>query len=438
MTEAPNHVAIIGAGLAVSSPRPFQSSIQKLNMQIQGLSLALALKKVNISCTIYEARAESYDLGGGITLSPNALRILDKLGVHKRVYDKGFHFDTLAFSDGAGNVKDVYYFGSKRLYGYRAFRIIRKMLINELKEMVIEQGVEMQFNKAFIKVVSETAERVEFEFADGSTATAPILVGADGIHSTVRGGYVAPDIKPIYSGFTAINSVCPRSRLRIPEGFHLPATVMGKAGAFLIVPQEVDGSQLLIGAQRRFAEKDKAGWEALEGDKQGLLDMLRENKDDWPDIVQSALEGAPVENMGIWAFYMIPKLKSWASSKEKRVVLVGDAAHAIPPTAGQGVNQAFEDINMLALLLSKLSATAPLNDALEFWQEYRQARIDKILELTNQMNAKRLPPTEQAKLPPGAIWEDESATRGEGGQLRWLYEPDLDEDVAKWIAARGA
>lgn len=163
--------------------------------------------------------------------------------------------------------------------------------------------------------------------------------------------------------------------------------------------------------------------------------MLRENKDDWPDIVQSALEGAPVENMGIWAFYGIPKLDKWASPAD-RVIVVGDAAHAIPPTAGQGVNQAFEDVNMLALLLSKLSPQVPLAEALKFWQDYRQAGIDKVLELTQQMNAKRLPPAEQAKLPPGAIWKDESATRGEGGQLRWLYEPDLDEDVAKWIAAR--
>lgn len=402
---------------------------------MQGLSLALALKRVNIPCTVYEARAESYDLGGGITLSPNALRILDKLGVYRRVYDKGFHFDTLAFSDGDGNVQDVYYFGSEKLYGYREFRIIRKLLIKELRQTLAEQGVEIQFNKRFTRVIAESADRVDFEFADGSTASSALLVGADGIHSTVR-DYIVPGLKPVYSGFTAINCVCPRSRLRIPNNFHLPATVMAKPGAFLIEPQEIDGSDLLIGAQRRFPERDKAGWDALAADKQGLLDMLRENKADWPDIVQSSLEGAPVENMGIWRFYGIPKLERWAGQEANRVVIVGDAAHAIPPTAGQGVNQAFEDVNMLALLLSKLSPQVPLVEALKFWHHYRQARIDKVLELTQQINAKRLPPAEQAKLPPGAIWKDESATRGGGGQLRWLYEPDLDEDVAKWIAAR--
>ena len=392
------------------------------------------MKKVKIPCTVYEARAESYDLGGGIVLSPNALRVLDRLGVYSRVTNKGFHFDTLAFSDGDGNVKDVYYFGSEELYGYRAFRIIRKLLINELRSMLEEQEVELLFNKPFTRIIAESSDKVDFEFADGSTATSSILVGADGIHSLVR-RYIMPGLEPMYSGFMAINCVCPRSKLRIPENFHLPATVMSKAGAFLMVPQQVDGSELLIGAQSRTPEKSKEEWDKMAADKQGLLDELRKNKADWPDIVQSAMEGAPVENMGIWPFYGIPKFEKWASKKD-RVIVLGDAAHAIPPTAGQGVNQAFEDVNMLAILLSKLSAKIPLADALKFWQDYRQQRVDRVLELTKQMNAKRLPPAEQAKLPPGTIWSDESATRGEGGQLRWLYEPDLDEDVAKWIESR--
>ncbi|OJD12793.1 hypothetical protein AJ78_06670 [Emergomyces pasteurianus Ep9510] len=415
--EVPQHVGIIGAGLS-------------------GLGLALALQKVNIPCTVYEARDESYEVGGGITLSPNALRILDKLGVYERAGVKGFHFDTLAFSDGDGVIKDVYYFGSKQLYGYRGFRIMRQVLIDEMKQMLRGYGVEIHFNKQFTRIISDSPDGVVVEFSDGSTASSVLLVGADGIHSAVR-GHIVPDVKPVYSGMMAINSVCPRSSIRIPENFYLPATIMSKAGAFLMVPQEVDGSQLLIGAQRRFPEKDKDGWDALAADKQGLLDMLRENFSDWPDIVQSALENAPVERMGIWPFYGVPKFSKWASSTD-RVIVLGDAAHAIPPTAGQGVNQAFEDVNMLALLLSNLSPKTPLAEALKFWQEYRQRRIDKVLELTQQMNAKRLPPAEQAKLPPGAIWADDSATKGEGGQLRWLYVPDLDEDVTKWLAGRGS
>ncbi|OAT13511.1 hypothetical protein BDBG_17835 [Blastomyces gilchristii SLH14081] len=209
--ELPQHVAIVGGGLS-------------------GLSLSLALQKVNIPCTVYEERAESYETGGGITLSPN---ILDELGVYDRVRDKGYHFDTLAFSDNDGAIKDVYYFGSEKLYGYRGFRIMS---------------------------IKDSEKEVAIEFADGSVESSDIVVGADGIHSAIR-KHIVPDVKPGYSGLMAINSACSRSGLLIPENFHLPATVMSKVDAFLM----------------RFPEKDKEGWDALAADKQGLLDMLRDN-----------------------------------------------------------------------------------------------------------------------------------------------------------------
>lgn len=129
----------------------------------------------------------------------------------------------------------------------------------------------------------------------------------------------------------------PHLRLRIPNNYHLPATVMGGTGAFLLVPQNPGGTELLIGSQMRMEEKTRLGWAALRADKQHLLETLNKTKDQWPDIVQSALEAAPLENMGIWPFYIVSQLPHWAS-ESSLVVLVGDASHAIPPTAGQGVN----------------------------------------------------------------------------------------------------
>jgi hypothetical protein len=49
------------------------------------------------------------------------------------------------------------------------------------------------------------------------------------------------------------------------------------------------------------------------------------------------------------------------------------------------------------------------------------------------MNAKRLPEAERAKMPPGAIWSNQALTRGEGGELGWLYKPDLAEEANKWV-----
>ncbi|KAI8947554.1 hypothetical protein F4801DRAFT_499077 [Xylaria longipes] len=293
-----------------------------------------------------------------------------------------------------------------------------------------ERHIPIHYNAKLAKITSDGPDKVEFVLANGQVVSAPLVIGADGIHSTVRDTFT--QVKPIYAGFMGINSVVPRSKLRIPDGYNLPATVMAKPGAFLLVPQKPDGSELFIGSQRRFAELDAAGWESLRKDKQKLYDMLQENKAGWPDVVQSALEAAPADKMGFWAFYGILPLASWLS-ESKRIILVGDAAHAIPPTAGQGANQAFEDVRALATLLSKLSPEVPLDKAAARWQAYRQARVKKVLELTQQMNAKRLPESERAKLPPGAIWINLSLTRGDGGELRWLYDPDLAEEAEKWV-----
>ena len=364
-------------------------------------------------------------------LSPNALRVLDSVGVYKRVRDKSLQFDVLTFKDSQDQTTDEYYFGSEKLYGYQAIRIMRKELLDEMKTMLRERNVPVHYDRKLTAITSDRPDLVEFCFADGQTASAPLLIGADGIHSAVRGTFL-PQVKPVYAGFMGISGVVQRSQLRIPEGYSLPATVMAKPGAFLLVPQKSDGSELFVGSQRRFAELDPAGWDALRKDKQKLYDMIQENKSDWPDVVQSALEAMPVDRMGFWAFYGIPPLASWLS-ESKRIILAGDAAHAIPPTAGQGANQAFEDVRALATLLSMLSPEVPLDKAAAQWQTYRQARVKKVLDLTQQMNAKRLPESERAKLPPGAIWTDQSLTRGDGGELRWLYDLNLAQEAESWV-----
>jgi len=389
ISTPPKSVAIVGAGLA-------------------GLTLAISLHQRGVSCQIYELREPSVTTPGALMLSPNALRILESLGLYERLSRQGFNFETVTYKNSNGITTDKYYLGDSNLYKYKALRIYRKTLLSELRAEINRLKIPVTYGVKFSQVVSEDDNGVCFEFNDGSRATADILIGADGIHSTVR-KYIAAEVTPKYSGQVAIH---------------------GKQGAFVMAPQNVDGSEILAGTQRAWPEQDRAGWDRLLADKEQLLELFRTDIESWPAIVQSALDNVPVETLAIWPYYVVPKLDRWFSPLS-RVIIIGDAAHAIPPTAGQGASQGFEDAFTLAALLSHVSPRLPLLTALQVWKDIRQERIDKVIKLTLQLNNARLPEAERAKLPAGEAW-----TSGDSGELAWLYNTDVEQQTMETIKAK--
>ncbi|KAF2809442.1 FAD/NAD(P)-binding domain-containing protein, partial [Mytilinidion resinicola] len=296
--------------------------------------------------------------------------------------------------------------------------------------MVNQLHIPVTYGLKFSHIISEDDNGVSFAFVDGTRASADILVGADGIHSTVR-KYVAPGIVPKYSGQVAITCAIQKTKI-IPSGVHydMPVAIHGKNGAFVMAPQNVDGSEVLAGTQRAWPEQDRAGWDALLADKEKLLALFRTNIEDWPPTAQSALNNVPENTLSIWPYYVVPKLERWFSPG-KRVIILGDAAHAIPPTAGQGASQGFEDSFTLAALLPRLAANLPLDKALVYWKDMRQERVDKVIALTLQLNNTRLPQAEREKLEKeGKAWQS-----GDAGELGWLYNALVEEDVLAWVKA---
>ncbi|MCJ1351303.1 MAG: hypothetical protein MMC33_001287 [Icmadophila ericetorum] len=404
-------VAIIGAGLA-------------------GLSLALALHKHGITCTIYELRPPTTKAYGALMLSPNALRILDSLGVYDRIRDKGYHFEEIIFKDAEEQTTERYFLGSEKQYGYKALRIYRQILLNELREMVKEAGLKVYYERKFSHIVSEDPNKMTFAFTDGSMEEATLLVGADGIHSTVR-KYISP-VAPIYSGQLAITCAIPISKLDFPPNsdYTLPVGIFAKPGAFVMAPQDLNGEEVLAGTQCAYPEQDRAGWESLYSAKADLLHLFQKDMDDWPSVVQFALRNVPVDTLAVWPYYIVPKLKSWTSSSEQ-VLILGDAAHAIPPTAGQGASQAFEDSHTLAALLARFWMgpwkSLP-KGVLTVWQNLRQERVDKVIALTLRLNNARLPQAEREKLGENEVWQN-----GKDGDLAWLYNEHVAERLFERI-----
>lgn len=132
-------------------------------------------------------------------LSPNALRVLESVGVYQRVRSKALEFDVLTFKDVKDETTDEYYFGSEKLYGYEAIRIMRKELLGEMRAMLKERQIAIYFDSKLTSITSDGPDKVDFTFSHGQTGSAPLVIGADGIHSTVRGTFL-PQVKPIYAG----------------------------------------------------------------------------------------------------------------------------------------------------------------------------------------------------------------------------------------------
>lgn len=108
-------------------------------------------------------------------LSPNALRVLDSVGIYKKIRDKSLQFDVLTFKDGQYKTTDEYYFGSKKLYGYHAIRIMRKQLLDEMKAMVRERQIPTHYESKLVSITSDGPDEVKFAFADGRAESAPLL-----------------------------------------------------------------------------------------------------------------------------------------------------------------------------------------------------------------------------------------------------------------------
>lgn len=404
--------------------------------RLKGLSLALALHMRSIPCHMYELRLPSVQSSGALMLSPNALRILNSLGLYERLARKGYNFTNVAFKDENEETTDLYPLGDENLYGYKALRIYRQILLDELRSLVHESGIPITYEKKFSRIISESPTAISFEFTDGTISKASLLIGTDGIHSTVR-KYISPTTSPVYSGSLAITCTVPTAALQFPsekDYSTLPVAIHGSLGTFVLAPQDVDGSQVLAGTQKKYPEQDREGWERLFADKDQVHTLLATDAYAWPSLVQSALASVPKTTLSIWPFYFIPPLSFWSSPSHHRCIILGDAAHAIPPTAGQGASQAFEDACSLAALLADVSPETPLDETLAFWEGYRKARIEGVIKLTLKLNNTRLPKGERESLAKGMIWTSESVD--DRKELDWLYNHDVEEEISCWVAAR--
>jgi 2-polyprenyl-6-methoxyphenol hydroxylase-like FAD-dependent oxidoreductase len=323
-------------------------------------------------------------------------------------------------------------------FGYHNHRVWRGILLEEMRNMLKERSISIEYNSRFQGIVSDDDNGVSF-LINESLHHASLLIGADGIYSTVR-KHLAPDVVPEYTGLLGVLGHIKRSSVAWPyEDYEKNATIQSKPGAIFWIAEDPAGEDLMIGKQANHPEPSREELERLQADPDRLADFYRKDYDEYGPTARKIIDSVrdSKERLYAWPFLKMPRISQWYG-ESGRIVLVGDSVHALPPSSGQGVNQALEDVYSLTLLLTTLRDKVTVSyreahlGALAFWQQMRQDRIDAVFDWTlNGSNVSRLPEAERKKLiAEGKVKE------GGADDMGWLYRPVLDERIHEWIQSK--
>ncbi|KAL2859934.1 FAD-dependent oxidoreductase [Aspergillus lucknowensis] len=377
-----------------------------------GLSVALRLHQTtDIHCTIYEIRPKPTTLGGAVGIPSNGLRLLDRLGVYNALVKRGSSRSDFAVRSlngtTLGRIGDVVA-QPRAQTGFGYMRVKRADVVDVLLQAVRAAGMEVSFDKR-LTGIDEGGNRVNVTFSDGSTDTADLLLGCDGIHSSVRQTYVDPGLKPEYSGLAGLFSIIPTAGLSpaMRETVHGLNATITEEGMFIAAPCTAAGDEVFWGFQREIAIPDpddaRDGWEVhtkreVDGFKSTLPGILRDVKGDWGNTLKYLVDRTDV--VKFFPVYRLPLGGLWSRG---RCLLLGDAAHAMQPHASQGVAMALED----AFLISRLLAdpTRSVRSAFESFYRIRAPRVEEIYQTAAQNAGIR------KKTGPWGLWLKETAIR---------------------------
>jgi 2-polyprenyl-6-methoxyphenol hydroxylase-like FAD-dependent oxidoreductase len=323
---------------------------------IAGLSLAMALRQRGFTPEIVERSPSWHAAGAGIHLHANGMRVLQTLGVSEAVEQAGTPIRRWVFCDQQGgrlNCVDL-----QELWGEVGPCIgISRM---RLQQVLIAATARVP-TKLGTSVTSLTQERdrVLVGFSDGTSADYDLVVGADGIYSTVRRLAISA-APPRYAGTMVWRSLIPTR----PPGVTDLTILMGDGCYFGQVPMG-DGHTYGFGA---------VGSPRIADPVEGRLERFRARFADFGGPVPAYLAALECdEQIHVGPFEWMD-LDRWYTG---RVVLIGDAAHAGPPNMAEGGCMALEDALVLA---EELRVADTVEMALASYEARRRPRADWVQE----------------------------------------------------------
>jgi salicylate hydroxylase len=377
---------------------------------ISGLAAANALLRKGVDVTVYEQAPALGEIGAGVFTYPNALRTLERMGLGEAFAKVGAKVgpgSEYYRMDGTvvGKVLTTDSSGWNGMYGMHRADLLN-IFASALPPSAIRTGhrcigFEQDACAAYVK------------FDNGNTEEADVIIACDGIHSTLQKFVVEPS-PPEYSGSRAYRGLIDTSKL--PNWRKEAHQIwMGEGKHFMVFP--VRRGELLnyVGFVPTSTETVES-WSAI-GDR----DELAASFAGWDRPVVELLD--KVETCFWWGLYDRRPLTTWTKG---RLLLLGDAAHAMLPHLGQGANQGIEDGVALALFLEGHSADE-VADILPAYEKFRRERTD-IVQAEARKNGLRYDSRS------GSLEQRDKEIANAATLRKWLYDYDVEKAAAAYVA----
>jgi salicylate hydroxylase len=375
---------------------------------IGGLAAAISLLQAGFDVHVFEQSRVMREVGAGLQVSPNASRVLHRLGLADELAKLGvrpFAFHQRRWKDGRTLLKTPLADAVVEAFGYPHYQSHRgdilSMLVAALPSDRLHTGHRLTD-------FADRGDRIEAEFENGSRIATKALIGADGIHSTVCRLLFGAG-QPRFTGCVAYRGLIPAERVK-----HLDIEVTAQLwlgpGKHIIV-YYVAGKRLL----NFVANIEQVSWTRESWTDRGSVSDLQTGFADWDPKLRAVIDA--IDETFIWGLFDRAPLQRWSVG---RVTLLGDSCHPMLPYIAQGAAQALEDGATLTACLKKYS------DVVEALQRYEALRLQRATHIQGMATANKT----RFHLPDGPAQRERDAKMAEGGTdwsikaIAWIYGYD--------------
>jgi FAD-dependent urate hydroxylase len=337
---------------------------------VAGPATAMALQKAGIDAVVYEAHPSGADgIGAFLTVASNGVDALRVLGADAALA-AGFPTPLITLRSHTGKRLGVTRTGRAVDDGMASHTIKRGDLYRALHDEALARGIGIEHGKRLTEAV-DTGDGVRAVFADGSAVEADILIGCDGVHSTVRRLIDPGAPAPRYAGLINTGGFARGVGVEAePGGYEM---CFGKRAFFGYVAAP-DGEVWWFANVPRRDEPARGALSSIDW-RERLVELFAGDESPAVDLVRATDELLPPGPV-----HSIPHLPVW---QRGRMIVLGDAAHAPSPTSGQGASLSIED----ALVLARCLRDAPdAAAAFARFEAERRPRVERIIKWAARIN----------------------------------------------------